>query len=346
LYQLNEHIGKAGNRGELMNIGITGGSGFIGRYIIEALLAKGISQKIKNIDLEKARFEGPFEFIQGDIRDKEKIDLFCKDTDCVIHLAAAHHDFGVADEEYFDVNENGTENLLAAMEKYRVSKLIFYSSVAVYGTKNLPADEDTFPRPENPYGASKLAAEALIEKWASAQPDRKAFVIRPTVVIGPRNEANMFFLIDQIYKGRYLFNFGIGQNIKSMANVKNLTDFTLDLLQTGFSNDLQYEVFNYVDYPQLKSGESINIIHEELGRKAPKVTLPLSLAAAIGKIFDLAILISGKNLPISSARIRKIATTTHFETNKIRKNEMILKRSVENGIREMVQWYLEVYSDK
>jgi len=338
----NDH----GSQGDHMNIGITGGSGFIGRYIIEKLLEKGISQRIKNIDIVKPKFEVEVEFIHGDIRDKQKIDRFCEDLNCIIHLAAAHHDFGVSDEEYYDVNVNGTKILLAAMEKHKVDKLLFYSSVAVYGTQNLPADENTIPDPDNPYGTSKLAAERLIENWVNTETRRKAFIIRPSVVIGPRNEANMFFLIDQIFKGRYLFNFGNGRNIKSMANVKNLVDFTMHLLQTGFTNDVKYEILNYVDYPQLTSRESINIIHDEMGKKVPKIVIPLTVAAAIGKIFDLAILLSGKNLPISSARIKKIATTTHFEVHNLQAYKEAPNRSVESGIREMVRWYLNEYEYK
>ena len=334
------------SQGDYMNIGITGGSGFIGRYIIEMLLENGIARNIKNIDLEIPKFKAEIEFIHGDIRDKEQVDHFCKDLNCIIHLAAAHRDFGISDEEYFDINEKGTKKLIGTMEKYQVDKLIFYSSVAVYGTQNCPADEKTLPEPDNPYGASKLAAERLIIKWVNSKVQHKAFIIRPSVVIGPRNEANMFFLIDQIFKGRYLFNFGNGKNIKSMANVKNLVEFTLHLLQKGFTTDLNYQIFNYVDYPQLTSRESINIIHDEIGKRIPHLIIPLPIAVAIGKIFDLAIFLSGKNLPISSARIKKIAAKTHFEAHNLTVYQQTQKRNVESGIREMVRWYLNVYRHK
>jgi nucleoside-diphosphate-sugar epimerase len=215
--------------------------------------------------------------------------------------------------------------------------------VAVYGTKSIPADENIIPEPDNPYGKSKLAAERLIKKWVAAESRRKAFVVRPAVVIGPRNLANMFFLIDQIYKKRYLFNFGTGENIKSIAHVKNLTDFTLFLLRNELTGDERFNIFNYVDYPQLSIRENIKIIHEELGIVLPKVTIPLSLAVLIGTMFDIVIKVTGKNLPISSARLKKIATSTHFEAKNIKKVNFIPGRSIESGIREMVRWYLNDY---
>ena len=208
-----------------MKIGVTGGSGFIGQYIVETLENNSNTELLKIIDLEKPSFSGTFEFIHGDIRDDQMIDTFCRDIDFVIHLAAAHHDYGISEEEFFDVNESGTEKLLKAMTKHQIKNIIFYSSVAVYGTVSQPVDENTPPNPESPYGASKLAAEKKILDWIKHDKDRKAFIIRPTVVIGARNYANMYFLIDQISKNRYLFHFGNGTNIKSIACVRNLVKY-------------------------------------------------------------------------------------------------------------------------
>ena len=109
-----------------MRIGLTGGSGFIGQYIIESLQDYTSLKLLKNIDIAQPSFSGNFQFIHGDIRDTRMMTRFCKDLDCVIHLAAAHHDFGVADQEYFDVNVHGTDILLEAMSANHVKTLIFY----------------------------------------------------------------------------------------------------------------------------------------------------------------------------------------------------------------------------
>ena len=324
-----------------MKVGISGGSGFIGQYFIEALQKNAQTDLLKIIDIKKPFFSGNFNFFHGDIRDKNIVDLFCSGLDCVIHLAAAHHDYGIADEEYFDVNENGTQILLDAMSKHIVNKMIFYSSVAVYGTKRLPADESTNPYPESPYGASKLSAEKKIIEWANNDANRKVIIIRPTVVIGARNYANMYFLIDQIYKNRYLFHFGKGNNIKSIAYVKNLVDFSVFLLFKKLAQIKQVEIFNYVDYPQMNFNQTISIIHKELGKSEPRIRLPLGLALAIGKIFDIIITITGKNLPISSARLKKTAIQTHFETNRVSGWDYQPEWSTEQGLRDMVKWYLE-----
>ncbi len=326
---------------EKMKIGITGGSGFIGQYFIERLENNKDIDELKIIDIAIPSFSGNFKFIRGDIRDKSKIQEFCEGLDCVIHLAAAHHDFGITDEEYFDVNQKGTQILLEAMTNQGIDKLIFYSTVAVYGTKNLPANENTPPAPESPYGASKLAAEKIILEWTNGQQTRKGIIIRPTVVIGARNLANMYFLIDQIYKNRYLFHFGKGTNIKSIAYVKNLVDFSLFLMFEKISQIKQYVIFNYVDYPQMSFRETISIIHEEMGKPEPRLRIPLRLALSISKIFDLVIILTGKNLPISSSRLRKTAAQTQFETIRVPDWQYQPGWNIVQGLREMVNWYLE-----
>jgi len=325
-----------------MKIGITGGSGFIGRYFIESLERENKVDLIKIIDIEKPSFSGQFDFCHGDIRENNKLESFCKDLDCVIHLAAAHHDFGISEQEYFDVNESGTEKLLQMMTNYGVKTIIFYSSVAIYGTKNIPADENSDPDPENPYGASKLAAEKKIIDWTKEDNKRKAIIIRPTVVIGARNLANMYFLIDQIYKNRYLFHFGKGTNIKSIAYVNNLVAFSLFLLFEKLDQIKQYTISNYVDYPQMNFRQTISIIHKQLGKSEPRFRIPLNFALSISKIFDMIIAITGKNLPISSARLKKTAAQTKFDTVKVSEWDHHPEWTTEQGLINMVNWYKEI----
>lgn len=136
----------------------------------------------------------------------------------VISLAAKHHDFEISREEYFRVNEGGTINLLNCMAKLNIKNLIFYSSVAVYGTQDTPITEKSPTIPDTDYGRSKFAAEKAILKWIEEDKTRSAIIIRPTVIYGPENYGNVYNLIDKIYKRRFIF-VGDGSNIKSIAYV-------------------------------------------------------------------------------------------------------------------------------
>lgn len=330
-----------------MVIGLTGGSGFIGTHFVQEYMSR--DDFIRILDIAPPPIKYPADrvhYIQGDIRDKNCAKEFCQGLDCIIHLAAAHHDFGVSREVFYDVNQNGTRSICNAASQSRIQKIVFFSSVAVYDPSGAQITESTLPSPVNDYGASKLAAESEILSWAKAEAVRSAVIIRPAVVFGPGNKANMYNLISQIAKGRYLFNFGNGRNIKSLVYVKNLVDFVLFLLDHPTAAQNTVEIFNYIDSPQLTIRETIETIHQSIDKPMPRVTIPLSAALGFGKIFDLAIAFTGKNLPISSKRILKIATATRFEAPRIASTGFIPVVGLQDGIREMIRWYLSLAAEE
>ena len=143
-----------------MKIFITGNLGFIGSYLSEELIMENHS--LIGYDIQEHKGNVGYPSAQGDVRDVLRLQQSIPhDTELIIHLAAEHKDFGVSEDEYFDVNERGTQYLLECATKYNINKFIFYSSVAIYGNQKFTTEE-TVPEPGNPYGASKLAAENLI----------------------------------------------------------------------------------------------------------------------------------------------------------------------------------------
>ncbi len=322
----------------MKTIAFTGGSGFIGRYICEAIEKSAAEYKLKNLDLENPQFDFHGETFRGDLRDREACRKLVEGSEVVVNLAAAHKDFGIERDEYFDVNENGTRVLLEAMDDADIKKLIFTSSVAVYNPDLDQIDESTVPDPQNPYGASKLAAEAVIEKWVEQGEGRSALIIRPTVVIGPRNRATMYALIDQISRGKYLFNIGAGQNVKSLAIAQNLADFVVAMADKS-EWPAGTVVTNFVDAPQMRTSETIKIIHEELGKSLPKITIPLNVVAWMALPFDWLAKCIGRHSPITPARVRKLGKQTQFESKVLPGLGYEPKVSTADGLREMVGWY-------
>ena len=165
-------------------------------------------------------------------------------------------------------------------------------------------------------------------------------VIRPTATIGARHFANMYSLIRQIDSGHF-WSVGKGRNIKSLAYVGNLVEATIALWLEEAPARRPFDIYNYVDKPDLTSAEIVTTIHEALGRRPPRVGVPYPLAMALALPFDLAVAMSGRNLPISRERIRKLATAeTRFEAEKIRATGFRPRVSLETGLTRMVQWYL------
>lgn len=311
---------------------LTGGSGFIGSHFHNALPNKDVI----NLDLNEPNFLYQSTYIKGDIRIEEDVRKAIKNNNItsIISLAAKHHDFGIGHDEYFDTNEDGTRIICRIASEFNINEIIFYSSVAVYGIRKEISTESLEPKPDAPYGESKLAGEKVLVEWAREKPDRKVLIIRPTLVFGKNNMANMRNLIKQIDSGLY-FHLGKADNVKSIAYVENLVQATLFLkerMKPGVS------IYNYSDEPQLTTRDISTVIAETLNKKI-RLSVPKTLGVMMGLPFDIIIKITGKNLPISSARIKKLGTATHHSAKKVFSEGFQPRYSTIEGLKKMVDWY-------
>ena len=315
-----------------MAILLTGASGFIGSHFHNVLPQKDFI----NLDLVEPTFNYQSTFIKGDIRNESDIvsAVSGKDIKSIISLAAKHHDFGVGHDEYFDTNEDGTRLVCKVATEFNINEIIFYSSVAVYGIREEISTEALEPKPDSPYGESKLAGEKVLIKWAAEKPERKVLIIRPTLVFGKNNMANMRNLIKQIDSGLY-FHLGKADNIKSIAYVENLAQATLFLkerMKPGVA------IYNYADEPQLTTRQISTVIAESLNKKI-RLSVPKTLGVMMGLPFDIIIKLTGKNLPISTARIKKLGTATHHSAKKVFSEGFQPRYSTTEGLQKMVDWY-------
>ena len=319
-----------------MRILVTGSSGFIGRFLVPELLAKG--HEIIGLDVRVGPEFGPsFRFKRGNILDAGVVRESMEGIDLVIHLAAEHKDFGVAERLYHEVNVEGTKNLLRYATECGVGKFVFFSSVAVYGSSSIPTHEGLECSPELPYGRSKLLAEHAIEEWAQMDRRRSVIIIRPTVVFGPLNRANMFRLIEAVRERRYI-GVGNGQNVKSVAYVENVTSataFLVDRMSTGVNT------VNYSDSPHLTTRELVRCIAEALGVRVPGIRIPKRMALICALPFDVVARVTGRDLPLTAKRIGKFTDATHHSAERIREQGYKAPFTLDDGIRKTVAWYLE-----
>ena len=156
-----------------MKILVTGGAGFIGSHITEYLVQRGDdvtvldnlnTGQMKNL----AKIDNNINFVNGDIRDYKLLEELVSDSDGVFHeaaLASVQQSFNMKDE-YFDVNVNGTENVLKLAKEYGF-KIVCASSSSVYGNpKKIPIKESDDRKPINPYAQTKLEDEYLAKKYS------------------------------------------------------------------------------------------------------------------------------------------------------------------------------------
>nr|MBC8526125.1 NAD(P)-dependent oxidoreductase [Candidatus Cloacimonadota bacterium] len=284
-----------------MNILITGSNGFVGSRLMWHFSEKG--HTVCGIDKrDDCLIEKHLKTKKGDIREIEDLRKFNNRTiDLVIHCAASKHDFGISKESYYSNNEYGTKVLMEYASERNIKKVIYYSTVSVYGHESVPCDESGELLPDNEYGKSKLAGEKVIEKWLEQDIKRQVIFLRPSIIYGPFNYANMYNLIDMMHRKSWI-TIGNGNNIKSMVSLENLvemTDFVMHRMKSGL------QIFNTLDKPYITVKELMEIIADNKGFKLPIIRIPLCIAVLFGKIFDLIAFITKKDLPINSDRMRK-----------------------------------------
>ncbi|QWE31068.1 NAD(P)-dependent oxidoreductase [Polynucleobacter sp. Adler-ghost] len=287
-----------------MKIGILGGSGFIGTRLFEKLLQCGYKPTIFDKVVSKSY---PLNTIQVDIRDYDELQKAINDFDCIINLAAEHADNVSPSSLYEEVNVLGATNLCRALHVNSIKKLIFTSSVAVYGLNSEILNESARLSPFNEYGISKLRAEEVYKNWQELdEANNSLTIIRPTVVFGEGNRGNLYNLMNHIYHNKFIM-IGKGDNKKSIAYVGNLVDFILHSLACKSGT----HIYNYSDEPIMKVSDLVKLIHEAFGIKMRfRFYIPELIALVLGKLLDNISEISGINFPISEVRVKKFCSDT------------------------------------
>lgn len=323
-----------------MRVVVTGAAGYIGSRLVARLARAG--HAVLALDREAAAPQGAQSFLRCDLTDPAAYRDALRGADLLCHLAAAKGDWGISDEEYARDNVTATRALMEAARCAGVRHWIFYSTVSVLGPSDVALDERAPRRPVNAYGATKAECEALLEAEAAERPGMRVLVIRPSVVFGPGNpwNTNIFRLIDAIHRRRFVM-IGRGREVKTTSYIDNLLDAHDFLMQRELQSPATgFEVFNYVDAPGETTAGLVARIHALLGRKPPRLRLPLALAAPLALAGDAAARLAGVDLPITSARVRKFCTATNFDASRVRDEGYAQRVSNDEALRRTVDWYL------
>lgn len=309
---------------------ITGGSGFIGTHLGLALQRAGKPFHI----LDKApshTFPNYIKYI--DIQNAEELARAVSGT-TIFHLAAEHREDVKPVARYHRVNVDGTRNLCRAASVNGVNRIVFTSSVAVYGLAKGDTDEFGLIKPNTPYGSSKFAAEEILRAWANEAPQTRSLtIVRPTVVFGPGNRGNVYNLFRQIACGRFIM-VGDGSNQKSLAYIDNLVEFLLHSAKLGPGVHL----FNYVDTPNLEMRQLISLSRKILlGKSGIGPRIPIAVGMALGHCADAFATVSGRRLPIGAGRVKKFITNSTYSTQVHTLNGFHARVSLQHGIRTTLE---------
>ena len=179
-----------------MKILVTGGAGFIGSHVVDALIEAGHHVSIADNLWERGggkleNINPDANFYKIDIRDAAVSEVFRKEQPEVIFHLAAQHSVKISTEDPThdaEVNILGLINLLQNATRFGVRKIIFSSSGATYGTAlKMPVDENTVQHPESPYGTTKMASEFYLRFWKNLY-GLNFTILRYGNVYGPRQD--------------------------------------------------------------------------------------------------------------------------------------------------------------
>lgn len=196
---------------------VTGARGFIGKYLVAALLRQGA--EVKGLAVEAGLSVDGVRWVKGDITDPASVRGVCQDVDVVFHLAAISNvDASVRDPlRTINTNTMGTANLLEEARAGKVKKFVYISSAHVYGIPQyLPVDEAHPTVPREPYAASKIASENLVQAYTNSY-GMGCAIVRPFNVFGAGQDTS--FLIPGVISQ------ALGSRTIRVGNVDPTRDF-------------------------------------------------------------------------------------------------------------------------
>jgi UDP-glucose 4-epimerase len=258
-----------------MKILITGGAGFIGKYLVKYLLENGenvsILDNFSNSDKKSmSLFEkNGVKIFEGDITDFNDVSKAIKNQEIVIHLAAK---ISVLESiknpaETFRINVNGTKNLLAICKNNNIKKVIIASSAAVYGEgdKKIKVKEEKKKNPISPYGESKMKMEEEIEKNNSSN-EMDYIILRFFNIYGigqtSEYEGVITKFLEKIKKNQSLTITGDGTQIRDFVSISDVICSINDAIGYNKSG-----IFNIASGNKITINELANLMIELSGKK-------------------------------------------------------------------------------
>lgn len=318
---------------------VTGAGGFVGGNLVTHLVNQG--HKVIGLvrtpgQAEKVRSLGG-ETVQGDLLNPESLNAATSGCDGVFHIAALFRQANQPKNKYFEVNVDGTRNVLDACIKNNVPKFIHCSTVGVHGhIQNPPADEDYPFSPGDYYQESKAAGENLVsEYFKSGKIDGS--IIRPAMIWGPRDER--IFKLFKMVATRKFFFVGSGKINLHFVDVRDLAAGFLQAMESTKSSGRTYILSGS---SPISLNQLISVISALLGVPEPKIRVPAIPLQILGAIVEGICIPFRINPPIYRRRVDFFTKQRWFNSERAQKEiGFSPKQDLVHEAIDIIRSYLE-----
>ena len=259
---------------------VTGGTGFVGSHVVDALLEAGLRPRCLVRATSNLRWleDKPVELVQADLR-SGRLDAAVEGIDAIIHCAGLTRG---SREALTSANREGTRALVeACLSTGRRIRFVFCSSQAAAGPGTLgrPRQESDPATPTSEYGASKLEAEAAV---LSSAGDLDAVVLRPVAVYGPRDEDTLTFF--KLAARGIIVAPGLRRRLLQLVHVSDLASALLKALDLPEERGRVY----FIAHPEVLDWDQVAAaLREAVGRSAVLLHIPSGVLRMVGAVAEL-----------------------------------------------------------
>lgn len=299
---------------------VTGGNGFVGRHLVDALLARG--DQVTVLDLTGIDRDD-VELVRADLRDYHAVARACRGVDTVFHNASLVHTRWNREETVWSVNLDGSRNVLRACQEHAIRKLVYVSTAsAVYEGKDIEGGDETLPYSsvsQAPYSDSKIAAEKLLLA-ANGLRDVLVCSIRPHVIFGPGDTRFLPAILARARAGRLRFAIG-RRKLSDFTYVSNLVEALIaaeERLEPG--RGVAGEAFFVTNGEPMPFFDFVARVLEKLDLPRIIGTVPYPIAYAVAALAEALDTLRGGTLNsengMSRFAVRYMATHHYFAIGK------------------------------
>mmetsp|Transcript_28299 Transcript_28299/g.45849 ORF Transcript_28299/g.45849 Transcript_28299/m.45849 type:complete len:362 (+) Transcript_28299:156-1241(+) len=331
---------------------VTGGLGFLGKHVVDALLndKEHAIKQVRVFDLRKESFKDPrVVSIAGDLRNRDDVFEAIKGVDAVIHVASAP--YLAKDKKFlYAVNVQGAQNVIDACKEFNVQRLVYTSSASVIfaGTDQEYVDE-TVPYPtkfREIYAETKAVAEKLIIRATGQKlKDGRELLtcaLRPHGIFGEGDQLMVPQIVARAKRNKMKYAIGSGQNLVDFTYVGNVADaHVLALFKLFPKSCVCGQIYFITNDEPILFWDFIGSICTGLGYEGPKVFLPYRLMLVIAWIIEMIAWVLSPIVtinPVMNMSKIQISGTAHYYNVSKAKRDLgyVPKVSVHHGVERLL----------